>query len=70
MPVAAKQVKVTDSEGLIDTENLTMVIGEPFAFDMNPKSGKWVVGDTIKVIIKTKHSCVSKAIQCAKIESG
>lgn len=47
--VCATQVTVTDSEGLTDTETLTMIIGEPFSLAMNPKSGKWVVGDTIQV---------------------
>lgn len=52
--VRAEQVTVTDSEGLTGTETLTMIVGEPFSFEMDPKSGKWVVGDTIKVGKKTK----------------
>lgn len=44
------QVTVTDSQGLTGTENMTIVVGEPFSMEMSPKSGTWVVGDTLEVI--------------------
>lgn len=39
---------VTDSYGLTGTETMTVVVGEPFALEMSPESGEWVVGDTIQ----------------------
>lgn len=41
---------MTDSQGLTGTETMTIVVGEPFSIEMSPKSGTWVVGDTLEVI--------------------
>lgn len=42
------QMTVTDSEGLEDSDDITMVVGEPFSLVMTPESEEWVVGDTVK----------------------
>lgn len=45
--IVMAQMTVTDSEGLKDSDDVTMVVGEPFSLVMTPESEEWVVGDIV-----------------------